>query len=223
MTVVKGTRLRVDTYARHTSQQLLIHLLHMLVVVDMLIEHGHLSTTDAGADVRHAVVVANGLMLIVRIGLAGLGGQPHDLLPSLLVGADECAAARGGDHLVAVEGEHAVAAEGAQHLSLPAATEAFGGVFDDGDVVFRGDLHDTVDVVGHAIERHGHDGLGLTACLGDAVADGLLHQLGVDVPRVLLAVDEDGCRAEVGNGVGRGAEGERLHDDLVARPHAAGD
>ena len=106
-------------------------------------------------------------------------------------------------------------------MPFPSASETFGCVLNDGDVVAIGDFHDSVDVVRHSVERHGHDGLGFLARLGDTVLDGLFHQLGVNVPRILLTVDEDRCRTEIGNRVRRGAEGERLHDDLVARPDAA--
>ena len=41
---------------------------------DVLVGNGHLAAADAGADVGHAVVVADGLVLVVWIAFAGLGG-----------------------------------------------------------------------------------------------------------------------------------------------------
>ena len=215
--------LAVDGDARHVGEEALIERLDVLVVRDMVAGDGHLSAADAGADIGHTVVVADGFVLVVGVGLASLGGVPHDALPLLGVGADEGAAAGGGDHLVAVEAEDAVAAEGAEDLSVEAAAETFGGVLDDGDVIALGYLHDAVYLVGHAIEGDGHDGLGLAAGLGDAVADGLFEQVGVDVPRVGLGVNEDGCGAEVGDGVRGGAEGEALDEDFIAGAYATGE
>lgn len=88
-------------HALNILQQLTIKFLHVLVVGYVVIDHGHLSAAYAGAYVRHAVVIAYVLMLIVGIELTGLGGIKQDF-PSLgLSGAYEGAAARGGDHLVA--------------------------------------------------------------------------------------------------------------------------
>ena len=48
-------------------QQFLVELEHMLMMVDMVVHNGHLSATDAGADVAHAVVVSDSLVLVVGI------------------------------------------------------------------------------------------------------------------------------------------------------------
>ena len=215
--------LRVDLHTLHVREELLVEMLDALVVGDMVCHHGHLSAADAGADVAHAVVEADLLVLVVGVALPVLGRVHHDFAPFLLVGGNQSAAAGGGDHLVAVEREHAGLAEGAQHLAVELRAEALGGIFHHGDVVAVGDLHDAVDLVGHAVEGHRHDRLGFPAGLGDAVFDGLFHQIGVDVPGVLFGVHEHGYGAEVGDGVRGGAEGEALHDDLVAGFHACGD
>ena len=65
-----------------------------------------------------------------------------------------------------------------------------------------------------------HDRRWLTARLGDAVLDGLLQQIQVDVPGVRLRVDHHRRRAQVRDRVRRCAEGETLHQHLVARLHA---
>ena len=149
-------------------------------------------------------------------------GVHHNLTPSVLVGRNQRTAARGRDHLVAVERQHAVSSKTTQNLPFPTAAEALGSILNDRDVVTVGDFHDAVDVVRHTIKRDRHNGFRFLACLGDSVFDGRFHQVWIDVPRVLLAVDEDGCRTEIGNRVRRRAEGERLHDDFVARLHTAG-
>ena len=69
---------------------------------------------DSGADVRHAVVVADVLVLVVGVGLACLRCIEENAVLGLGVGAYESFLRREGYHLVAVEAEHAVAPEGAE-------------------------------------------------------------------------------------------------------------
>ena len=202
-------------------EELAVELLDMAVVGDVGVEHGHLAAADARADVAHAVVVAYGLVLVVGVRLAGLGGVPHHPLAVGGVAADQGAAARGGDHLVAVERQHPELSERAQLLPVETRAEALGGVLDHRDAVAPGHLHDAADVVGHAVKGHRDDGLGLAAGLRQAVPDGPLEQLRVHVPARRLGVDEHRRGAAVRHRVGRGAEGERLHDDLVAGDYAA--
>lgn len=83
----------------------------MFVVCDVLFQDGHLSSSDACADVAHAVVVADGGVLVVRVGVTGLGGVPEDFIGLFFASTDEGASAGGGNHLVTVEGEDAVFAE----------------------------------------------------------------------------------------------------------------
>ena len=63
-----------------------------------------------------------------------------------------------------------------------------------------GNGHNAVNLVGHTVERHGHDGLGVLAGLGLAVFDSRLQQRGVHVPSVLLGTDEHGLGATIGDG-----------------------
>lgn len=70
------------------------------MVRDMLIRHRHLAPTDAGSDVRHAVVIPNLLVLIVGIVLAVLSRVHHYFVPGVLIGCDERAVTVGRNHLV---------------------------------------------------------------------------------------------------------------------------
>ena len=199
--IVCGGGIAVHRYSLHVLQQFAVELLHVPVVGDMVVDHRHLSAAYAGADVAHAVVVADVLVLVVWIALAGLCGVEEYLVPVLLIVAYQSSPTRRRDHLVAVEGKHAVFAERTEHLPVEARAESLGCVLDHGDAVSAGDLHDAVDSVGHAVEGHGDDGLRGPACLGDAVPDGLLEEVGVHVPGIRLGVYEDRCGAEVGDGV----------------------
>ena len=101
--------LLVEGDARNILQELLVEFLDVLVVGNVLVEDCHLTTADTCTYVGHAVVVANGGMLVVRICIACLGGIPHDGVSIFCITADEGTTARGSDHLVAIEGD---AAEG---------------------------------------------------------------------------------------------------------------
>ena len=77
---VKGNGLLVDVDAGDVGKELFVEGLDVFVVGDVVIKDGHLATADTGAYVGHAVVVAYGGVLILRIGVAGLSGVPHDCL-----------------------------------------------------------------------------------------------------------------------------------------------
>ena len=91
--VVSLIRVLVEGDAVHVLQQLPVQGTHMLVVGDVSVRNRHLAPADTRADVRHAVVVADALVLVVGIGLAGLGRVEHDLVLGRRVGADERTAA----------------------------------------------------------------------------------------------------------------------------------
>ena len=190
------------------GEQVAIEFLHMAVVGDVVVDYGHLTASDPRADIAHAVVVADLLVLIVGVGLACLGGVPHDTVPVILIAADECAASGCGYHLVAVEGEDSVSAECAQHPTVVAGAETFGGILDHGDPVTVCDLHDAVNPVGHAVESHGDDRLGFPACLCNAVFYSLLKEVGIHVPCILFGINEDRSRPEVGYRMGGCTERE---------------
>ena len=78
-------------HARDIGQQFLIKLLHMLMMLDMRIDNSHLAATDTCANIGHAIVVANGRMLIVRISIARLRSIPHNLIGILRFATNESA------------------------------------------------------------------------------------------------------------------------------------
>ena len=217
---VSGLGMHCD--ARDTGQQLLVELLHMLMMGDMVISHRHLTAPDTCAYITHTVVVTDFLMLIIRVALTVLGGIHHHLAPRIVIRGDQRTATRGGNHLIAVERQHTIPAERTQRLPLITRAETLCGILYHGDIVATGNLHDTVYLIGHAIECHGHNGLRRLSGLGDSVFDGLLEQVGVHVPGIFLRVYEHRCCTEVGDGMRRRTESKALHQHLIARTNAAG-
>ena len=77
----------------HIGELADIYLVYMAVVRDVFVQDCHLAASYACADITHAVVVSNLLMLVVWERLAGLGGVEHHLFFLLLTGHYQCAAA----------------------------------------------------------------------------------------------------------------------------------
>ena len=73
--------LGMDGDAGDIGEQMFVQSLDVVMMGDVGVEDGHLATANTGADVAHTVVIADGLMLIIRITLAGLRGEPHNLIP----------------------------------------------------------------------------------------------------------------------------------------------
>ncbi len=210
----------VKVNAGYGSEELGIEGRETSVMGYVLFEDGHLAASYAGADVAHAVVVADVLVLIVGIWLAGLCCVEHRSAARVVVGTYECASARGGDHLVAVEAEYAVETEGAALVAAIGRAESFGGVLDHWDVIASGYVEDAVHVGRHAVEVYGDDGGGLASGHRDAVVDGALEQGGVHIPGRRLGVDKYRSRSDVCHGVGRCGESEALAYHLVAGLYA---
>ena len=90
-------------YAPYILEHFLIERLYMLVVSYMVIDHGHLPTTDTSTHVRHTIVVADSRVLIIGVSVTGLGSIPHHLVGILCVTADKRTTTRSGYHLVTIE------------------------------------------------------------------------------------------------------------------------
>ena len=159
-------------------------------------------------------------MQVIGQGLARLRGIEHDFLFSLIIGANERTTATGGNHLVAVEAHDAIIAEGAAQLATITGTKGFGRIFDHRNLVAAGNLHDVIDSCGHTVEIYRDDGLGLATRLGDAVFDGILQQIGINIPCIGLTIDKDRDTALISHGVGTGRECHRLTDHLVVTTNA---
>ena len=187
----------------------------------MLARHQHLSTANTRADIGQAIVITQILVLVVGEGLTRLRGEMKHARFRFLVGADQCAAAGGRDHLVAVETQHSETAEGPEGLAVKPATKRLGAVFHDRNTILVGNGKNPIHLVRHAVERHGHDGLGRAAGLCNAIFDDLFQQVRVDVPSILFAVHENGFCAKIANRIDGCAEGESLGEDFVSGFHAA--
>ena len=220
--VVPLIRVLVEGDAVHVLQQFPVQGAHVLVMSDVCVRHRHLTPADTRTDVRHAVVVADALVLVVGIRLAGLGRVEHDLVLRRRIGADESTAARGRNHLVAVERQHAVPAERAQHPSVEPGAEALRSILYHRDTVAAGYLHYLINPVGHAVQSHRDDRLGSLARPGDTVLDRLLQQSGIHIPGLFFRIHEHRPRPKIGHRMRRSAEREALHHHLIPGPNPAG-
>ncbi len=101
-------------------------------------------------------------------------------------------------------------ADTAQRPALVGRHDALRRILDHQQVVAAGDVHDGIHLAGHTCVMHRHDGLG-------ARRDRRFDFALVDVQRIGTDIDKHRHGAAQHEGVGRGDEGKRRHDDLVAR------
>ena len=175
-----------------------------------------LREADGGADVRHAVVVADDVVPV----FAGIGEALAAELEGQAVGRrvahDDHAAFAGGDRLIAEETEAGGVAERAHVPVADLGAEGFGAVFDDEQALAARQGAERGHVAGLAVEVHGEDGLG-------AGRDAGLDVGRVDLPGPEVRIGEDGRGADVADRVDRGDVGQARDDDFVARTDAEGD
>src|SRR5581483_8796282 len=125
---------------------------------DPLVERGQLAPAEGGQEVGQAVVVADLGVLVVGGRLPGLGGEVAGPVGGPAVVAQEGAARRRGDDLVAVERQDAGGSERAGRPAAEGGPERLGRVLDDGDAVFGADGEDGVVIGAGAVEVHGDHG-----------------------------------------------------------------
>ena len=205
--------------ARQAGQVLVVPGKYFAAALHPLVQQAHLAAADARQYVAQPVVVAHFGMLIMGRIVFGLGGEKASFLGQRRVVGNQGPAAAGGQYLVAIEGKHADGTKTAQRLLVEGGPQGFGRVFENGQPILRRDGHDFRELGRHAVEVDQQQGLGLFA-FGKAVHNGFAQALGAQVPGVGLAVDEDGGGAQVQDGVGRGHEGERGAQHLIAGAHA---
>ena len=170
-----------------------------------LLEHLHLPAADAGADIAHAVVVAELGVLVPRDRLTRLRSHLQRVLRIRLLPADERTAAGGRDDLVAVERQHAVVPERAAFLPVVHRAERLGRILDEQNAVRITQAADGVELAGHTVEVHGDERLRRTEA-----RDGRLNGLGVEKHRLAALIDDRVCR---------GRKRQALAKDPVAALH----
>jgi len=189
-------------------------------------ELAELDAADGGLDLEHAPVGAEGFVDVAEAGrvvafvdglvalavvLVGPGGAP----PALVVHGEEAAFAAGGDDLVLAETEGGEVAEGAHGPAVDGGALGLGAVFDDGDAVGAGEVHEVGQVDGPAAEVDGDDRLGAGGEVG-------LHRGCIQVAAVAVDVGEHRRGAAHDGGGGGRDEGAGGGDDLVAGADAEG-
>ena len=166
---------------------------------DMLLQHRHLPPANPGANVRHPVVIPDLFMLVIGIRLTGLRRVKHNLLLRRRIRTDQGTAARGGDHLVAVERQDTVTAERTANFPIKPTAQAFRRILNHRNIIPVSHRHDLIDPGGHTIQVNRHDRLGFLARHPDPVLNCLFQENRIHIPSLRLRVDKDRCRSKVGH------------------------
>ena len=168
----------------------------------MLIQHKHLATANACTNVAHAIVIAYLLVKIVRHGFTRLSGIEHGFLLGCIIGANQGAAAAGGNHLVTIKAHDAKIAERAAQSATITRAECLGRILNDRNLVTVSNLHDVINHGRHTIEIHGNHGLRFATRFSNTVFDSLLEQVGVHVPGTRLTIYKHWRSALIYNWIG---------------------
>ena len=158
----------------------------MLVVRNMCIQYGHLTTTDTCTHITHAIVESDGRVLIIWIRIACLCGQPHNLVSLFCIAANQSATATGGNHLVTIKRKHTILTEGSKYLTIKARTHTFGSILHHRDAIFVGDSHNLIYLIRHTIECYRHDSLRIFSSFLFTVKDCFLQQFRIHIPCIFL-------------------------------------
>ena len=185
-----------------------------------------LLASDCGLDVGHAVIEADGKIVLedhlrravphgVRDAHAVLAKQPELLVEFGIRGRKHPAFAR-RDHLAGMEGEASDPAVGLAD-SIPAAavhadlaSDSTGGILDQGNAVAICDRNERCEIAGHPHLVDHYD-------RARAGRDRFGHAVRIDVVGVRIDVDEDGGRTAISNAIGGRDKGMAGRDHLVTR------
>ena len=191
----------------------------------------HLRAADRSLQVRHAIIVAHDIVVIVG-PYACRGCQMAKGIDKGKVVSGDRPAAAGGSGLVAVERIHGqFRAEGAGRLSFVEGADRGGPVDHHGKVRIPRDAQNLIHIRRDAEGENGQDRrYSSSRRYMDALAglnaripgQGLGKQTRIERPASSIDIEEPRGRAAMGNRVGRGDEGQRRTDDEIARPHAHG-
>ena len=192
-------------------ERLCVDLVNVAFLSDAFVDDRHLTSSDAGADIAEAIVVADFLMLIPREFFTRLSRPKQHFVAGLLIVAHQHAAAARSDDLVSVERKDGNIAEVARLDAFVACAEAFGGVFKDGGAVLARDREQFVELGGVAVKIYDDDRFGVWILLIR-----LFERRRAHVVALAIAVDEDELCAEVSSRVAAAAESERRTEHDVA-------
>ena len=191
-------------------------------MINMLLKHRHLSSSDTGTDIAHPVVIADMLMLIVRISLTCLSGIIHNLLLGCRIRTDQSPATRSRNHLISIKGQDSITAESSAHLSFVTAPHTFRSILNHRNLIFIGHRHDLIYLSGHTIQIYGYNRFRLFSRLFDTVQDGLFQQYRIHIPGFRLGIYKNRSGSQISYGMRRSTESKGLHQDFITRSYSTG-
>ena len=147
----------------------------MLMVIDVLLCHFHLSSANTGAHVAHTIIITDGRMLVIGISVTGLSSIPHNLIFIFRILTNQGSSTRCSDHFVAIETQHTKTAKGTQHSTVETRSKSLCRILYHRNTIPIGNRHNLIYLIRHSIKSHRHNRLRITPRLFLAVEDGLLQ------------------------------------------------
>ena len=156
----------------------------------------------------HAIVVSDKFVL-VSAGLAVGARGTSELRDAIVVGRERSAFAIGAEILRRIKTERRSVAQTPSAPAPITRTMGLAGIFEHAETMAGRDLEDRIHIGHTAVKMNGNDGLRL-AC------DGTLDEFRVEIRRSRVNIHENGTRAAIRDGFGRGEKRIRRCDDFVA-------
>ena len=174
----------------------------MAVMRNMLIQHSHLTTTDAGTNITHTIIVTDLFMLVMRERFTSLRSIKHSLLLGAFIRNNQSPATRSSDHLITVKRQHAKGTESTALLPLKLRTQSLCSILQHRNIIFSGYRANLINPSRHTVKMNRKNSFRLLTCLQDSVLNGFFQQNRVHIPGILLTVDKYRSRPLISNRIG---------------------
>jgi len=199
---------------RQPGEQIIVPGRHALPSGNPLVEMAQLDPQDGRLQLVQALLVAYDLVQVLRV-LAHVAQHFDAVVEAGVAGRDCAAVAVAAHHLGGVEAEAGDVAERSGRAAFVQGAVRMRGVFDHPQPVGASQLEQRVHVDGLAVEVDGKQRPG-------AWRDAFRNARDVHVEGDGIDINEDGCRAAVGDGKDGGDVGVGDGNDLIAGTDAAG-
>ena len=168
-------RIRFQRYTIHTFKSILVKSMYMAVMRNMLIQYGHLTTTDTRTNITHTIIVTDLFMLVMRERFTSLRSIKHRLLLGAFIRNDQSPATRSSDHLITIKRQHAKGTESTAFLSLKLRTQSLCSILQHWNIIFSGYRANLINPGRHTVKMNRKNSFRFLTRLCDSVLNGFFQ------------------------------------------------